>query len=93
MVDDSSPPRLSCTAFADALYFCYSPVHQLQTLYRSGELDDCAARWRVLSKCLALRAKPDPVAEAALTAAAQPCLWALRSPDEAATFWRAEFPH
>ena len=67
MAEGSAPPArepLSCTRFADALYFCDSPVYQLRQLYRSGELDDCRAKWTDLWDCMALKAKPDAAAEA-----------------------------
>lgn len=51
--------QLSCTPFVDQLYFCYSPVWQLQELYRQGHLDDCKAKWSQLFECASLRAKPD----------------------------------
>jgi hypothetical protein len=59
--DAAAAPRasLSCTRFADALYFCYSPVYQVQQLYRRGALDDCSGRWGALYDCMSLKAKPD----------------------------------
>ncbi|OAY51477.1 hypothetical protein MANES_04G010000v8 [Manihot esculenta] len=41
----SSQRRLSCTICFDALWFCYSPVHQLQQYYRLGVLDNCSEKW------------------------------------------------
>jgi hypothetical protein len=143
--------QLSCTRFADALYFCYSPVYQVQQLYRRGTLDDCSGRWGALYDCMSLKAKPNAELEArplacllaracllcarlpracacrgcsrqALCAVlrcalcvrtltllgrhacrvraqarlsvevAQPCMWAPRTRDEAAAFWRSQFP-
>ena len=49
----------SCTRFADALYFCYSPVWQVTELYRQGRLDDCKGKWGELYDCLSLRARPN----------------------------------
>jgi Protein of unknown function (DUF3128) len=59
-VSQAAPAKqLSCTPFVDQLYFCYSPVWQLQELYRQGHLDDCKAKWSQLFECASLRAKPD----------------------------------
>jgi hypothetical protein len=59
--DAAAAPRapLSCTRFADALYFCYSPVYQVQQLYRRGALDDCSGRWGALYDCMSLKAQPN----------------------------------
>ncbi|KAK4409036.1 hypothetical protein Sango_0484600 [Sesamum angolense] len=41
--EDAAPRRrLSCTKYFDALWFCYSPVHQMQQYYRLGALDNCS---------------------------------------------------
>nr|KJB35302.1 hypothetical protein B456_006G108700 [Gossypium raimondii] len=53
-----SQHRLSCTKCFDALWFCYSPVHQLQQYYREGVLDNCYGKWRALWDCLYLKTKP-----------------------------------
>ncbi|KAK1398316.1 hypothetical protein POM88_008179 [Heracleum sosnowskyi] len=42
--------RLPCTAYFDALMFCYSPVHQMQQYYRAGQLDNCSGKWRIFQK-------------------------------------------
>ncbi|XP_031400929.1 uncharacterized protein LOC116210919 isoform X1 [Punica granatum] len=49
--------RLTCSACFDALWFCYSPVHQMQMYYRFGELDNCKAKWSALIDCLSLKTK------------------------------------
>ncbi|MBA0650552.1 hypothetical protein Goklo_017959 [Gossypium klotzschianum] len=53
-----SQRRLSCTKCFDALWFCYSPVHQLQQYYREGVLDNCYGKWSALWDCLYLKTKP-----------------------------------
>ncbi|TXG75598.1 hypothetical protein E1A91_1Z000500v1 [Gossypium mustelinum] len=49
---------LSCTKCFDALWFCYSPVHQLQQYYRGVVLDNCYGKWSALWDCLYLKTKP-----------------------------------
>ncbi|PNX96294.1 hypothetical protein L195_g019497 [Trifolium pratense] len=50
--------KLSCTACFDALWFCYSPVHQMQQYYRLGTLDNCSGKWKAMVDCLMLKTKP-----------------------------------
>ncbi|CAL2264802.1 unnamed protein product [Prunus armeniaca] len=49
--------RLSCSTCFDALWFCYSPVHQMQQYYRLGVLDNCSGKWTSLVDCLSLKTK------------------------------------
>ncbi|KAG8057424.1 hypothetical protein GUJ93_ZPchr0002g26336 [Zizania palustris] len=51
------PPRLDCIKCCDALWFCYSPYHQMQSYYRSGEFDSCFGKWGDLIDCLSLKTK------------------------------------
>ncbi|MQM15825.1 hypothetical protein Taro_048775 [Colocasia esculenta] len=53
----SPPLPLSCTKCFDALWFCYSPVHQMQQYYRRGEFDSCFEKWNTLFDCLKLKTK------------------------------------
>ncbi|KAL2927078.1 Early meiotic induction protein 1 [Bienertia sinuspersici] len=54
---ESPRRRLNCMPCFDALWFCYSPVHQLQQYYRLGVLDNCSAKWSKLYDCLSLKTK------------------------------------
>ncbi|KAF9684604.1 hypothetical protein SADUNF_Sadunf04G0135700 [Salix dunnii] len=49
--------RVSCTTCFDALWFCYSPVHQVQQYYRLGLFDNCSQKWSDLVDCLTLKTK------------------------------------
>ncbi|CAD5194635.1 unnamed protein product, partial [Musa acuminata subsp. malaccensis] len=49
--------KLSCTKHFDALWFCYSPFHQVQQYYRHGEFDNCFGKWNALFDCLNLKTK------------------------------------
>jgi hypothetical protein len=81
------------SGFLDVLYFCYSPVWQVSNLYKHGQLDSCAGKWGQLVDCLQLKAKPDSGVRARLEAVTQqPCIWQLRTPDEARAFWATQFP-
>lgn len=78
-VSQAAPAKqLSCTPFVDQLYFCYSPVWQLQELYRQGHLDDCKAKWSQLFECASLRAKPDAEARVRIICPLQPTTVTLR---------------
>lgn len=50
--------KLSCTACFNALWFCYSPVHQMQQYYRVGVFDNCSGKWKAMIDCLTLKTKP-----------------------------------
>ncbi|KAK2643532.1 hypothetical protein Ddye_025295 [Dipteronia dyeriana] len=56
--------RLSCFKCFDALWFCYSPVHQLQQYYRLGVFDNCTDKWSALVDCLTLKTKSSSKVEA-----------------------------
>jgi len=75
-----------------------APGHQLRQFYRHGDVDDCSSSWKDLWDCLSARTvrfKEDADAAAAAAAAARAThpLWRLRTPDEAAVWWAAEFGH
>uniref|UniRef100_A0A2P2NI11 Uncharacterized protein n=1 Tax=Rhizophora mucronata TaxID=61149 RepID=A0A2P2NI11_RHIMU len=53
------PRRLSCSTCFDALWFCYTPVHQVQQYYRVGTIDTCKEQWSALIDCLTLKTKRD----------------------------------
>lgn len=80
----------SCTKYFDQLWFCYSPVHQLKRYYVHGDVDDCVAHWGTLMACLKqkTRFRLEDVDEALPS---PPCMWTLRSPEEAGAFWADEF--
>lgn len=81
------PPRESCVKHFDQLWFCYSPVFQMQQLYRYGEMDNCQGHWKQLWQCLQKRTKfANQVVEEP-----KQSLWHLRSPEEAAQWWKKEF--
>ncbi|KAK4743064.1 hypothetical protein SAY87_001065 [Trapa incisa] len=82
--------RLSCTTCFNALWFCYSPVHQMQMYYRLGEFDNCSGKWSALADCLVLKTKrSSEVQEILETREKQkPHIWKLRSKEEASSHWR-----
>lgn len=81
------PPRESCISRFDELLFCYSPVFQMQQLYRYGDMDNCQSQLTQLWQCLKKRTK---YADQVIVTPKQ-TLWRLRSPEEAAQWWKAEF--
>ncbi|KAH6833243.1 hypothetical protein C2S53_008971 [Perilla frutescens var. hirtella] len=89
------PRRLSCTKYFDALYFCYSPVHQMQQYYRLGDLDNCLGKWSALYDCLCLKTKKASEVEEILKARekAQHHIWTFRTPNEAKPFWKKHYGH
>jgi hypothetical protein len=82
---------VSCTKYFDALWFCYSPVHQLKRYYVHGDVDDCVSHWSTLVACLKQKTR-FRVAEEEEALPAQPCMWSIRSPAEARAFWSRDFP-
>ncbi|KAI3450662.1 hypothetical protein Pfo_007327 [Paulownia fortunei] len=87
--------RLSCSKYFDALWFCYSPVHQMQQYYRLGALDNCSGKWSTLYDCLRLKTKRASVVEEILDTREKsvPHIWSFRSPKEARTHWKKLFGH
>ncbi len=82
---------VSCTKHFDALWFCYSPVHQLKRYYVDGDVDDCVSHWSTLVSCLKQKTR-FRVADEEEALPAQPCMWSIRSPAEAQAFWSRDFP-
>ncbi|PWA83533.1 hypothetical protein CTI12_AA167600 [Artemisia annua] len=87
--------KVSCTTCFDALWFCYSPVHQLQQYYRLGSLDNCSGKWNALVDCLKLKTKgSQEVHEILETREKEKShIWTFRTPEEAATHWNGMFGH
>ncbi|KAK7400440.1 hypothetical protein VNO78_11648 [Psophocarpus tetragonolobus] len=95
----SAPPnrKLSCTASFDALWFCYSPVHQMQQFYRLGVLDNCSDKWRAMVDCLMLKTKPaskvQEVLETQDKSKLKSHIWTFRTPEEASYYWKELYGH
>ncbi|CAA6667567.1 unnamed protein product [Spirodela intermedia] len=83
--------RLSCTKSFDALWFCYSPVHQMQQYYRRGEFDSCFEKWNTLFDCLKLKTKRLSEVQEILEAreSSKPHIWSFRR--EASAHWKKTF--
>jgi len=89
------PPPESCVKYFDALWFCYSPGHQLKQFYRYGNVDDCTGAWSQLWACLSkrtVRFAPREGDESSGHVKEHP-LWKLRTKEEAKAAWDAEFGH
>ncbi|OAY38134.1 uncharacterized protein LOC110626029 isoform X1 [Manihot esculenta] len=91
----SSQKRLSCTTCFDALWFCYSPVHQMQQYYRLGVLDNCSAKWSALVDCLILKTKKSSEMQEILETREKDKahIWTFRTPEEASSHWKELFGH
>ncbi|KAJ8641444.1 hypothetical protein MRB53_018138 [Persea americana] len=93
----SIPPRyrLSCTECFDALWFCYSPVHQMQQYYRHGVPDSCSEKWSALFDCFNLKTKRSSEVQEILEARerSKTHIWSYRSVDEASSHWKELFGH
>ncbi|WCJ41700.1 hypothetical protein M5689_022550 [Euphorbia peplus] len=74
----------------DELWFCYSPVHQVQQYYRNGLLDNCRGKWSAFMDSLFLRTKRASEVKEILEARdkAKPHIWQFRTPKEASAFWK-----
>ncbi|CAL1367031.1 unnamed protein product [Linum trigynum] len=85
--------RLSCTKHFDALWFCYSPVHQMQQYYRLGVLDNCSGKWSALYDCLTLKTKRSSEIEDILNTRekAKTHIWTFRSKEEASAYWTEQY--
>lgn len=91
MEEDRNTMKLSCVKYFDALWFCYSPVHQLKRYYVHGDIDDCIGHWGRLMACMKQKTRfqdDDDVASLET-----PCLWEIRTSEQAAEFWKDEFVH
>ncbi|KAJ8767991.1 hypothetical protein K2173_020931 [Erythroxylum novogranatense] len=90
-----SSQRLSCSTCFDALWFCYSPVHQMQQYYRVGYIDNCSEKWRALVDCLTLKTKKSSQVQEILDSRekAKPHIWTLRTTEEASAHWKELFGH
>ncbi len=82
---------VSCTKYFDALWFCYSPVHQLNRYYVHGDVDDCVSHWSTLVACLKQKTR-FRMADEDEALPTQPCMWSIRSPAEARASWTRDFP-
>jgi hypothetical protein len=89
------PPRLDCIKCFDALWFCYSPFHQMQYYYRYGDFDNCFGKWGDLVDCLSLKTKRKAEVEEILVARekAKPHIWTFRTVDEAKENWWRMYRH
>ncbi|KAE9597121.1 hypothetical protein Lal_00007741 [Lupinus albus] len=56
-------PKLRCSKYFDALWFCYSPVHQMQQYYRLGVLDNCTDKFKALFDCLMLKTRTNSASD------------------------------
>nr|XP_009390014.1 PREDICTED: uncharacterized protein C227.17c [Musa acuminata subsp. malaccensis] len=81
--------KLSCTKHFDALWFCYSPFHQVQQYYRHGEFDNCFGKWNALFDCLNLKTKKSSEVQEILEARekAKQHIWTIRTVEEASVNW------
>eukprot|EP00884_Botryococcus_braunii_P005573 jgi/Botrbrau1/15016/Bobra.0018s0114.1 len=86
--DANSKQRESCVPYFDALWFCYSPGHQLTEYYRYGNVDDCSGQWRKFYNCLKKRTK---YADQAEEETKPEPFWEMRTKEEAMEFWVREF--
>ncbi|XP_040993214.1 uncharacterized protein LOC121239908 isoform X1 [Juglans microcarpa x Juglans regia] len=87
--------RLSCTTCFDALWFCYSPVHQMQQYYRLGVLDNCSEKWNAVLDCLNLKTKRSTEVQEILETRekAKSHIWTYRTQEEASSNWKEQFGH
>uniref|UniRef100_A0A7C9A052 Uncharacterized protein n=1 Tax=Opuntia streptacantha TaxID=393608 RepID=A0A7C9A052_OPUST len=91
----NSRRHLSCMPCFDALWFCYSPVHQMQQYYRLGALDNCSQKWSDLFDCLNLKTKSSSEVQEILEARekAKPHIWSFRTQEESAAQWQKWYGH
>ncbi|XP_057421410.1 uncharacterized protein LOC130715341 [Lotus japonicus] len=87
--------KLSCATCFDAMWFCYSPVHQMQQYYRLGVLDNCSDKWRAMVDCLMLKTKPNSQVQEVLETRekSKSHIWTFRTPEEASYKWKELYGH
>ncbi|KAI0488202.1 hypothetical protein KFK09_028029 [Dendrobium nobile] len=87
--------RLSCTKYFDALWFCYSPFHQMEQYYRYGHFDNCSGKWSSLFDCLSLKTKRPDEVEKILQARekSKSHIWTYRTVEEASENWWRMYHH
>ena len=74
----------SCMHTLDALWYCYSPVHQAREYYMNGEFDDCRGRLKRFGMCVMSRFRDGQISEAYFeaeekkTKVVRPPVWELR---------------
>eukprot|EP00270_Netrium_digitus_P022029 TRINITY_DN970_c0_g1_i2.p1 TRINITY_DN970_c0_g1~~TRINITY_DN970_c0_g1_i2.p1 ORF type:complete len:105 (-),score=18.47 TRINITY_DN970_c0_g1_i2:86-400(-) len=93
---EREPKTESCVKYVDALWFCYSPVHQVKEYYREGEFDSCLGKLSDLWTCLLLRTSAAPrIRESMERKRVEECasigMWQLRTVQEAEKWWKEEF--
>ncbi|XP_065869373.1 uncharacterized protein [Euphorbia lathyris] len=89
----SAGRQLSLKTCFDDLWFCYSPVHQLQQYYRIGYLDNCSGKWRALMDSLLLKTKKSSEVQEMLDAKAKTHIWTFRTREEASAYWTKLYGH
>lgn len=89
--------NLSCVKFIDALWFCYSPFHQVREYYREGTFDNCRSKWGSLFDCFNLKRLPDAKMQEILQSREkekiESHIWEFRSKEEASEAWEKRFGH
>ncbi|KMZ67021.1 hypothetical protein ZOSMA_27G00680 [Zostera marina] len=85
----SGHKAMTCTQCFDAVWFCYSPVHQLQQYYRRGEFDTCFGKWNALYSCLKLKTKSKAVSQSILEAdeSTKSHIWKFNTVEQASAQW------
>lgn len=64
-------------------------MHQLKRYYIYGDVDDCLGHWSKLMACLRQKTRFRDEEDAVRHDGE--CLWEVRSPEEAAAFWKDQF--
>ncbi|XP_077230578.1 uncharacterized protein LOC143863706 isoform X2 [Tasmannia lanceolata] len=83
--------RLSCTKCFDSLWFCYSPVHQMQQYYRQGLFDNCQEKWGALFDCFHLKTKRSSEEILEAREKSKTHIWSFRTVEEASAHWQELF--
>jgi hypothetical protein len=45
----------TCTKFFNAVYYCITPMNQVTSMYRTGDLDTCVRPYNRFKKCLSVK--------------------------------------
>eukprot|EP00210_Caulerpa_lentillifera_P005632 g5385.t1 len=85
--EDSKKPE-SCLKYFDAVWWCFTPAHQIESYYINGQVDTCDESVKDFFNCLRgkLKVYKDKSPRRVI-----PSIWEHRTVDEAREFWKNDF--
>jgi len=78
----------SCVKYFDAVWWCFTPTHQIQSYYINGDWDPCSDTVSDLLRCLGGKTR---LYKGEKPRQKPPSIWKPRNQQEAKAFWEEEF--